>query len=762
MFSKKTFSFDIGGKPMILEVGKMAHQANGACIVSYGETVVLATAVMSSADREGLDYFPLMVEYEERMYAAGRIKGSRFIKREGRPTDDAVISGRMIDRALRPLFNDKIRRDVQVIPTILSVDGQNESDMVAFVACIGALMISDIPWDGPLGALRIGQINGEWVINPTNEARQKSVMDVVVAGTADKIVMLEAEAKEVPEETIFEALEFARKHLGKICDFLVSVQKEIGKPKQMQLLEDKTAADSEETKQKRAEAMAIAEKIVAEKIETVFDTTLTTKGARGHAIGAIEAAVEQALVEAQIGKERRAEAAEATWHMIETAITKNILDRERRVDGRKLDEIRDLSAEVGLLPRTHGSGLFSRGETQILSVVTLGAPGEEQVLDGMEDVGKKRYMHHYNFPPFSVGEAKPLRGTGRREVGHGALAEKALEPVLPEKEAFPYTIRVVSEVMGSNGSSSQGSICGSTLALMDAGVPLKRPVAGIAMGLASESDAAGNITRYKVLTDLQDLEDGNGGMDFKVGGTELGITSIQLDTKTKGLQSDITKETLQKAKVARMQILDVMKQAIATPRAELSQYAPRIETVKISKEKIGTVIGPGGKMINEIIEACGVAINIEEDGTVFISGVGPEGIAQAVAWVKALTEEPEVGKEYTGKVTRIMDFGAFVEILPKKDAMVHISQLCNARVGRVTDVLQEGMEVTVRLMEIDDMGRLNASLKAVEGNDELYCKNLPPAPEGGNERGGFDRPRGGDRGERRGFDRDRRPNRDRR
>lgn len=740
----KTYTLEFGGKELKIEIGKLAQQANGSCVVTYGQTVVLATAVMSRQERPDMGYFPLMVEYEERMYAAGKIKGSRFIKREGRPTDEAMISGRMIDRALRPLFDDRIRRDVQVIQTILSVDGENDSDIPAFVAGACALSISDIPWDGPVAAVRVGQIEGEWVLNPTFTARDKSILDLVVAGTRDKIIMIEAEGKEVPEATIFEAMEFAKKHMGKVCDLLAQVQKEVGKEKDLSVFNHEPAEEeTAEAKQKKAEAEAIVRKEVAERVEAVFDTTLKTKQERYEAIANIKKEIEEILTEKQIGKEKRADALDLAEVLIEDAIVDNILERERRVDGRKLDEIRALSAEVALLPRTHGSGLFARGETQILSVVTLGSPGDEQIMDQMEESGKKRYMHHYNFPPYSVGEAKPLRGTGRREVGHGALAEKALVPVLPEKEKFPYTIRVVSEVLGSNGSSSQGSICGSTLALMDAGVPLIRPVAGIAMGLASKADEKGNIVKYKVLTDLQDLEDGKGGMDFKVGGTSVGITSIQLDTKTKGLTEAIVKETLEQARVARLQILEQMAKAIAEPRAELSPYAPRIEVLHISPEKIGAVIGPGGKVINEIIDACGVTIDIDDDGTVYIAGVGPEGIKKAVDWVKMITEDPEVGRVYTGKVTRVMDFGAFVEILPKREAMVHVSQLCNQRVGRVGDVLKMGMEVKVMLTEIDEMGRLNASLKAVEGNEELYCKNLPPAPEGGYGERGPRRPFGG-------------------
>lgn len=740
---------ELGGKTLSIETGKMAHQANGACIVRYGDTVVLVTAVMAAFAGEDRGYFPLMVEYEERMYAAGKIKGSRFIKREGRPTDEAMISARMIDRGLRPLFNDAIRRDIQVISTVLSIDDDNDPDVVSYIGAACAIMISDIPFAGPLGAIRVGRIGGEWVINPSYEARTKCALDFVVAGTADKVLMLEAEAKEVNEDAAYEAIVFAQKHLGKICGFLASIQKEIGLEKNTSVINESAKSEegeSEEGKQKKELAAKIVREEVEKRVEAIFDTTLQTKTERKAAIDSMKAAIEERLVAEQIGKDKRAEALTAVDALVEDHITANIIERERRVDGRKLDEIRALAAEVGLLPRTHGSGLFSRGETQVLSVVTLGAPGDEQILDTMEeDDTKKRYMHHYNFPPYSVGEAKMMRGTSRREVGHGMLAEKALLPVLPDKETFPYTIRVVSETMGSNGSSSMGSVCGSTLSLMDTGVPITRPVAGIAMGIASQADEKGDITAYAVLTDLQDFEDGKGGMDFKIAGTGTGITAIQLDTKTKGITQEIIRETLDRAKTARLQILEVITKAIPEPRKEMSPFAPRVQTLKIAVDKIRDVIGPGGKVINEIIDTCDVTIDIEQDGTVFIAGVGEEGMRKAIAWIESLTEEPEVGKVYEGKVSRIMDFGAFVEIIPGKDAMVHVSKLCKVRVNQVTDVLHVDDVVKVKLVEIDDQGRLNASLTDVEGNDELYCKNLPassPAPHYG-DRPRFDR-HGGD------------------
>jgi len=705
----KKFETEIGGKKLTIETGRMAQQADSAVLCQYGETVVLGTVVMGKQPREGGDFFPLMVDYEERLYAAGKIKSSRFIKREGRATDEAILTGRLIDRAIRPLFDDTIRNDVQVILTILSVDQENDPDIPAFAAAAVALMLSPIPWNGPLASIRIGQINGEWVINPSYEARVKSDLDIFVAGTAEKVLMIEAGAQQVSEDVVHDSIQFALKHLGKLCVFFSDIQKEIGLPK-------KTLAQIMAKKEEETEEEKLSQDIIDKthtwlkgKIPQYLVTGANvTKQSRKEAIGKLMADLDEYLKAEQVGKEKRKKALLIVQEVAEGEVTRAILNEDKRVDGRSLDEIRALHSDVGLLPRTHGSGLFQRGETQVLSIVTLGAPGDEQILDGMEEVGKKRYMHHYNFPPYSVGEVKPLRGPGRREIGHGALAEKALLPVLPPKEEFPYTIRVVSEVLGSNGSSSMGSTCGSTLALMDAGVPIKEPVAGIAMGLASDGTG-----KYKVLTDLQDLEDGDGGMDFKIAGTRNGITAIQLDTKTDGLTMQIVEETLTRAKSARMKILDVMAQAIAQPRQELSKYAPRIVTIHINPDKIRDLIGPGGKMINEIIDATGVDIDIEQDGTVFVTSPSEDGFAKAMEMIKRVTREVKAGEVFEGKVTRILDFGAFVEVGPRQEGLVHISELAPSRVAKVSDVVKIGQTVTVKVIGIDDQNRINLSMKRV-------------------------------------------------
>lgn len=700
----KKFETEIGGKKLILELGKLALQANASVMCSYGDTVVLATVVISSQPREGIDYLPLMVEYEERLYAAGKIKGSRFIKREGRATDEAVLTARLVDRAIRPLFDDAIRHDIQVILTVLSIDQENDPDVPASIGAAAALMLSDIPWAGPLAGIRIGRINGEWVTNPSYEARNKSELDIFVAGTDSKILMIEACASEAPEEDMGKAIEFSLKHIEKLCTFLESVQKECGAPKRSYLPVQKE--DEEEL------TPALTDEVIAwlkQNIPSYLTTGIKeSKQSRKQAIIRLTLDLEEHLKGKQIGKEKRKKCLALVSQHAEAEVTRAILEEDRRVDGRALDEIRALTVEAGLLPRTHGSGLFSRGETQVLSTVTLGSPGDEQTLDGMEVAGKKRYMHHYNFPPYSVGEVKPMRGPGRREIGHGALAEKALLPVIPDKENFPYTIRVVSEVLGSNGSSSMGSTCGSTLALMDAGVPIKAPVAGIAMGLAS--DKKGN---YKILTDLQDLEDGEGGMDFKVAGTRKGITAIQLDTKTSGLSLQIIRETLTQAHTARMGILDAMEEVIAAPRADLSKYAPRIISFMINPEKIRDVIGPGGKVINEIIDKTGVQIDIEQSGLVMVTSTSEQGSKEAVDWIKRLTREVKVGEIFEGRVTRILDFGAFVEILPRQEGLVHISELAQQRVNKVTDVVKVGQTVSVKVILIDDQNRINLSMKQV-------------------------------------------------
>ncbi|MFA5075970.1 MAG: polyribonucleotide nucleotidyltransferase [Patescibacteria group bacterium] len=747
----KEFSLEIAGKELKVQVGKLAMHTNASCTVQYGDTVVLATAVMSPTAREDIDYFPLMVDYEEKMYAAGKIKGSRFIKREGRPTDEAILSGRMIDRGLRPLFPEELRNDVQTVLTVLSSDGENDPDTIAITAASIALHISNIPWNGPLVGIRVGQIEGEWVLNPSYAAREKSTCDIAFSVTADKVMMFEATGQEIAEETFFEAVQFGLKHGKKVIKFIEEIRQAVGKEKVplTQIKEEAAVAEfpGEDTPAEAIEAEKIYEQAKAETEQFIlqnldqylFDKPKGTKRERKEILAELKAKVEAFLLEKQVGKDKRKKILKDFDLFVEAQISKAILAADRRVDGRKLDEIRPLGCEIGLLPRTHGSALFNRGETQILSTVTLGSPGDEQLLDSMEESGKKRYMHHYNDAPFSYGEAGPLRGPGRRAIGHGALAEKALLPVLPTKEDFPYTIRVVSEVMSSNGSSSMGSTCGSSLALMDAGVPIKKHVAGIAMGLATDSQ-----NNYKVITDLQDLEDGPGGMDFKVAGTRDGITAVQMDTKTNGLTLEMIEKALAQAKKARLQIIDLMEKTIPTPRPDLSPYAPRIVSFHIEPDKIREVIGPGGKVINEIIAATGVDIDIEDDGLVMITGTDPEKTQQAVDWVKNIVREVQAGEIFEGKVTRLMDFGAFVEVLPGQEGLVHISELAQTRTEKVTDVVNIGDKVKVIVKEIDDQGRINLSIKRLDPN----YKDQPRSSygdRGGNDRGGRSGYRGNNR-----------------
>lgn len=719
------FSAQIGGREMIITTGKFAGQTNGACTVQYGDTVVLATACLSKSIREGIDYFPLMVDFDEKLYAAGKIKGSRFIKREGRPADEAILSGRIIDRSIRPLFPTTIKNDVQVVASVLSFDNENDADVIGLIAASCALSISDIPWDGPIASVRVGQIDGEWVLNPSYEARQKSALDLFVAANKEKVVMIEAGANEVTEDVVIEGIKFAQKHIGKTIDLIEQVIKKVGleKIKVTPELTAETQATQEKIHTKVNEFMD------ANKIEAIFN--YKTKEELNNNIDQAKTDLDNLLKEDnEISKDERKIGVASVDKFIEQKMRQLILTKEQRPDGRKLNQVRPLSAEISLLPRTHGTGLFQRGETQVLSVVTLGSPSDEQTLDTMEESGKKRYMHHYNFPAFSVGETAPNRGPGRRDIGHGALAEKALVPMIPSKEDFPYTIRVVSEVLSSNGSSSQASICGSSLSLMDAGVPIKSPVAGIAMGLITDEHDENN---YKILTDIQGLEDHTGDMDFKIAGTAEGVTAIQMDTKIKGLTDNIIKDTFAAAKVARLEILAVMAQAIAEPRKELSPYAPRITTLKINPEKIRDVIGPGGKMINKIIEETGVAMDIEDDGTVFITSTTAEGAAKAEQWVKDITAEAEVGKIYQGKVTRLMDFGAFVEILPGQEGLVHISEMAPFRVAQVSDVVTEGDAVPVKVKEIDSQNRINLTFIGTDFDFSKIKKSTEPIrPSGGN------------------------------
>lgn len=723
-------SGDWQGRLLTLKTGRLAKQANAAVTVQYGDTVVLATVVEAKTERDGIDFFPLMVEFEERFYAAGIIKGSRWIKREGRPSDEAILTGRMIDRSVRPLFNQASRRDVQVVLTVLSVDRENDYDVVALVAASAALAISGIQWQGPIAGVRVGRVDGTFLINPTYKEREKSDLDLIVAGTTERVVMIEAGCQEIPEADMLEALHTGQKALAPAIDVIKKLQAEVNITTTEVILSRKDKAVDEVKMQVLTNA---GQWLQANIKKILFDTTYYTKGERKAAVTAIKQQLDDYLFSEGVESSYRESAIkELVESAVEAEVTRAILEDKRRVDGRALDEIRALEADVEMLPRNHGSSLFSRGETQVMSIVTLGAPGDEQTLEGLEGESKKRYMHHYNFPSYSVGEAKPSRGPGRREIGHGALAEKALVPVLPSKEEFPYTIRVVSETLGSNGSSSMASTCASSLALFDAGVPIKKAVAGIAMGLASSAD----MSRWEVLTDLQDLEDGEGGMDFKITGTADGITAIQLDTKTIGLDTAIMEKTLHQARDARLKILEVMNKTLSNPRPELSQYAPRITTIMIDPEKIREVIGSGGKVINEIIDACGVSIDIEDSGLVMVCGVEVEGVKKAIEWIKNIVRKFEVGEIFTGRVVRLMDFGAFVELVAGRDGMVHVSELAPYRISRPSDFIQIGDIVTVRIKEIDEMGRVNLTMKGLSENDALWQEEKGKEVPGN----GFDRP----------------------
>lgn len=703
----KSFSINWAGRDLTISVGQLAQQANGSCTVQYGDTVVLVTATLGNT-KEDADYFPLMVDFEERLYAAGRIKGSRFIKREGRPTDEAVLSGRLIDRAIRPLFSDTLRNEVAVVATVFSHDQINDADIPGLIGASCALAISDIPWSGPIAAIRIGRRDGKFIVMPTYEETLIGDLDLVVAGTADKTLMVEAGAAQLTDADMLAAMKLAHAHLSPVIDLINQVRAATGKTKL-----DPTAPKDAEDAEKRAKRQEIADKALAflsTKRGVLFAEPLKTKADRKSAVSRLKKELAENLATIGIGKDDLKKAEGVLDSFVDSEVTKMILDEKRRADGRGLHEVRALGAVVGFIPRTHGSGLFERGSTQVLTAVTLGSPGMEQTLDTMEFQTTKRYFHHYNFPGYSVGEAKSNRGPGRREIGHGALAERALLDVLPSKEDFPYTIRVVSEVLGSNGSSSMGATCGSTLALMDAGVPIKEPVAGIAMGVASDE----KTNRFQVITDLQDLEDGAGGMDFKIAGTKNGITAVQMDTKTQGIPWEVVEETIARARDARLHILKAMLEVIPEVRKELSPFAPRIEAFKIHPDKIREVIGPGGKMINEIIATYKVEIDITDDGTVSVTSNNAENMAGAVNFIKSMTREIEVGEIFEGTVVRMMDFGAFVNIAPKVDGLVHVSEMKLTRVEKPTDVVNIGDKVRVVAYEIDDKGRINLSMKRLD------------------------------------------------
>lgn len=712
----QSFSRPFGEEALKFETGRLAGLADGAVVMHYGETVVLATVVIGKEPREGVDFFPLLVDYEERLYAAGKISGSRWVKREGRPSENAILTARLIDRPIRPLFPKTYRRDVQIIVTILAYDGVHDPDVLSINAASAALLLTHAPFGGPIAAARVGRLDDQFVLNPTVSQQAASDLDLVVVGTPDRVMMLEAGAKQLPEELIEEAIAFAQGQFGEI----LALQHELA---------DAVRKEPRVTPEETALLPEIQEKI-REHLGGGLRTAIRTidKDRRRQDLDAFEAQILTSLE----GQYKQIDIRTAFGKLVDTEIRQAILHDDLRPDGRKIDEVRPLSIDVNILPRVHGSALFSRGETQALSIVTLGAPGEHQWIETMEQEGVKRFMHHYNFPPFSVGDVSPLRGASRREIGHGALAERALAQVIPEKEVFPYTIRVVSEVLTSNGSTSMASTCGAMLALMDAGVPVTDIVAGIAMGLMTErtpSETPGTpsqIKKFKVLTDLQGLEDFAGDMDFKIAGTATGVTAIQLDIKIDGLTTEIIHETLLAARKARLFILDEMKKVLATPRADLSPHAPRILTIKIDPDKIGELIGPGGKTINKIIEEAGgrelVSIDIEDDGMVMISATDVEAGKKALALVEQLTKSLEVGELYTGTVTSIQknrltgqEIGAIVQITPYHDGMVHVSEIAEERIPDVSSVLKVGDQIPVVIKEIDkERGRISLSHKAAK------------------------------------------------
>ena len=705
----KSYELELAGRKLVIETGKIAGLANGSVMVKYGDTVVMVNVTASKEPREGIDFFPLSVDYEEKLYAVGKIPGS-FLKREGKPSDKAVLVSRAIDRPLRPLFPKDFRNDVCVVATALSVEQDNSPEVAAMIGASAALSISDIPFGGPTAAVNVGYVNGEIVINPTQAQREISDLTLTVAGTKEKIAMIEAGANEIPNDIMLEAIKKGHEEIKKVCDFISKIKEEIGKPK----FEYKSFEVDHE----------VYEEITEKYKDRMYqDVQAVDKEVRDEKMDILEEEVVAYFTEKygeEVTTEKMTDIKDSLYKLEKKCVREMILKEHKRVDGRALDEIRPLSCEVGVLPRVHGSAIFTRGQTQAMSIVTLGMVSEEQTLDGLDEEESKRYMHHYNFPAYSVGEARPSRGPGRREIGHGALAEKALVPVIPSKEEFPYAIRVVSEILSSNGSTSQASICGSTLALMDAGVPIKAPVAGISTGLITDDE---DPSKYVMLTDIQGLEDFFGDMDFKVGGTHKGITAIQVDIKIDGLTYDIIKEAFERTKVARDYILDeIMLKQIAKPRKEISKYAPSIINTTIKVDKIRDVIGPGGKMINKIIAETGVKIDIEEDGRVFIYSTDSEAGQKALAMIEDIVREIEVGGVYEGTVTKLMSFGAFVDVGCGKEGLLHISKISKARIDKVEDVLKVGDKVTVKVYEIDDQGRINLITKELDEIKELERK----------------------------------------
>ena len=686
-----SYSIELGGRTLTMEIGKIAKQANGAVLVRYGDTAVVVAATGTKTPREGVDFFPLTVDFEEKMYAVGKIPGG-FIKREGRPAETAILTSRLIDRPIRPMFPEAYHNDVQIVATAVSVDPDNEPDIPAMIGASCALSISDIPFEGPIAGVRVGMIDGQYIINPTIEQAKVSRLNLAVAGTKDAILMVEAGAKEISEDEMLDAIWFGHEEIKKLVEWQEKIMAEVGKPKMEVPVYEPPAELAAEIEAYGAEQLKAA-LMDANKLE------------REENVARIKAEIADVFMEKY--PDNAKDVAYITQKLVKKIVRRTISVDKIRPDGRALDEVRPVTCEVGLLARPHGSALFTRGQTQILNVLALAPLSEAQTLDGLGVELTKRYIHHYNFPPYSVGETKPLRSPGRREIGHGALAERALLPVIPSEEEFPYAIRLVSETLESNGSSSMGSVCASTLSLMDAGVPIKAPVAGVAMGLVKDGDY------FTILTDIQGLEDALGDMDFKVAGTKNGITAIQMDIKIDGINKEIFKQALAQAKRGREHIMGIMLDCIAEPRKELSKYAPKITTIHVDPEKISKIIGPGGKTIKKIVEETGAKIDIEEDGRVYIAAVNSEEAAKAIDMINGITAEAEVGKVYTGKVTRLMAFGAFVEILPGKEGLVHISQLSTERVNKVEDVVSVGDEIVVKVTEIDQKGRINLSRKAV-------------------------------------------------
>lgn len=697
---EKQFRYDLAGEELSISIGKVAEQAGGACLVQQGGTVVLVTATASQQPREGMNFFPLNVGYEEKLYSVGKIPGG-FIKREGRPSEKAILTSRLIDRPIRPLFPEGYRNDVQVIATVLSVDQDYSPDIIAMIGSSIALSISDIPFAGPTGSVSVGLIDGEYILNPKEEEKKKSDINLVVSGTKDAIMMVEAGANEVPETKILEGIMFGQEHIIGLCKFIEEIVEEVGKEKQ-----EYVVFQPEEKIEK--EVREFASKNLTESIQT-FEKQEREENIEKIKIETIEAFMEKY-------PENEKDIKEVLEEIIKEEVRRLILGEGIRPDNRKIDEIRPITCDISFLPRTHGSGLFTRGQTQVLTVTTLGASSDIQIVDGIGGDESKRYMHHYNFPPYSVGDTRMMRGPGRREIGHGALAEKALEPVIPSEEEFPYTIRLVSEVLSSNGSSSQASVCGSTLALLDAGVPIKASVAGIAMGLIKSED------KIAILTDIQGMEDHLGDMDLKVAGTAEGITALQMDIKISGIDKTILEEALERARKDRLYILDEMNKTIPTPREELSLYAPRIFTMQVDPDKIRDIIGPGGKMINKIIDETDVKIDIDDEGKVSIAADKAENGEKAMDLIAQVIKDVEVGELYMGKVVRVVAFGAFVEILNGKEGLVHISNIAHDRIKKVEDVLNVNDEVLVKVIDIDKQGRINLSRKAALPKEETESK----------------------------------------